>query len=416
MGLWRHPDFLKFWCGQTISLLGSQVSTLALGLTAAVLLQATAVEMGILGMLQSVPFLLFGLPAGVWADRVRRRPMLIASDIGRAALLASVPIAALLGVLGMRQMYVVAFGMGSLNVIFNVAYGSFLPAVIERDQLQEGNTKLALAEAISRVSGPGLAGVLVQVMTAPLAIVVDALSFLASALSLVLIRAHESPVNGSSRSVWLEIREGLAAVFGHRLLRPLLIGSNLGNLSDGVQFSSGVALLFMVRELHFEPAVLGAVLSGLGIGGLIGAVLNGPVYRALGPGRTIVGSMGLWAIGCLGLALVPDSPWAPLLFALFLGTLGAINPIAGATVSTLRQVVTPDRLLGRVTAVVRVGTWGCIAVGALVGGILADSIGLRATLIVGALLPLLGLLWLAVSPIMGLRSLDSYAVACSEES
>jgi predicted MFS family arabinose efflux permease len=183
-----------------------------------------------------------------------------------------------------------------------------------------------------------------------------------------------------------------------------------------VQFSSGVALLFMVRELHFEPAVLGAVLSGLGIGGLIGAALNGPVYQALGPGRTIVGSMGLWTIGCMGLGFVPESPWAPVLVAVFLGTIGAINPIAGATVSTLRQFVTPDRLLGRVTAVVRVAVWGCIAIGSLVGGVLAESIGLRATLIVGALMPLLGLLWLAVSPIMGLRSLDSYAVACSDDS
>jgi MFS family permease len=416
MGLWRQPEFLKFWAGQAVSLLGTQVTELAIGLTAAVVLQASPLQMGVLGTLYSVPYVLFGLLAGVWVDRVRRRPLLIAADIGRAVLLVTVPVAAVMNQLSMGQLYVVAFGVGTLNVIFAVAYGSFLPSIVSRADLQEGNTKLALAEAISRVGGPGIAGILVQILTAPLAIIADAASFLVSAVSLTAVHAQESPPQADShKGVWGEMKEGVAAVAKHPLLRPLLIGSNLGNLSDGVHFSSGVVLLFLTRELHFEPAVLGVVISGLGIGGLIGAVLNGPVTRKLGPGLTIVGSLGMWAFGGGGLAFVPDSPLAPLLVGGLLGVLGAINPIAGATVATLRQAVTPDRLLGRVTAVVRVAVWGSIAVGALVGGVLAERIGLRATLFLGGLLPLLGLLWLAASPIRGLRSLDSYA-ACSSDS
>ena len=165
MSLWRQPEFLKLWAGQTISIVGSLVTQLALGLTAAALLGASPIEMGVLGLVQSVPFLLFGLPAGVWVDRVRRRPLLIWSDVGRAVLLLSVPLAAGFGLLSMAQLYVVGFGLGSLNVLFSVAYGSFLPSVVSRAHLHDGNNKLALGEAVARVTGSGLAGVLVQVLT-----------------------------------------------------------------------------------------------------------------------------------------------------------------------------------------------------------------------------------------------------------
>lgn len=415
-GLWRHANFLKFWSGQAVSLLGTQVTQLAMGLTAALVLDATPLEMGVLGTLYSLPYLLFGLLAGVWVDRVARRPLLIGADVGRAMLLASIPVAALSNVLSMGHLYAVSFLVGLLNVVFNVAYGSFLPSIVSRSDLQEGNQKLALAEAIARVSGPGLAGALVQIMTAPTAMIVDAASFVVSAVSLIAINARESsPPAPGGRSIGNEITEGLAAVFSHPLLRPLMIGSNLGNVADGVQFSSGVVILFLTRELHFQPVVLGAVISGLGVGGLIGAAFNGPLTRSLGPGAVIVGSMGLWAVGGGGLALVPESPVAPIAVAGLLGLIGAINPVAGASVSTLRQVVTPDRLLGRVTAVVRVAVWTSMAGGALIGGVLADRIGLRATLALGGVLPLLGLLWLAASPIRGLRSLDSYAAACTDD-
>ena len=415
MSLWRQPEFLKLWAGQTISVVGTLVTQLALGLTAATLLGASPIEMGVLGLVESVPFLLFGLPAGVWVDRVRRRPLLICSDLGRALLLLSVPLAAALGWLTMAQLYVVGFGLGSLNVLFSVAYGSFLPSVVARADLHEGNNKLALGEALARVTGSGLAGVLVQALTAPVALVADALSFVASAVSIVLIRAREPAVSsGVRRDVWLDVRAGIGSLMRNPLLRPLLIGSNLGNLGDGMLFGSNVALLFLSRDLAFEPATIGLVLSGLGVGGLIGAATAGPVTRSIGVGRVIVGSMALWGVGFAGLAVVPDAPFAPVAVAALIGCVGAVNPIAGASVSTMRQALTPEHVLGRVTSVVRVATWGSIALGSLLGGLLAERIGVRPTVLVSGVLPLIGFVWLALSPVMQVRRLDS-SVGCSDD-
>jgi len=406
--LWRQPPFVKLWAGQAISLLGSQVTNLALALVAAAVLQATPVEMGLIGSLNVLPLAVFGLPAGVWVDRVRRRPVLVVTDIGRAALLASVPVAALGGWLSMPQLYIVSLGHGAFGALFRVAYGSFLPSVVSRADLAEGNQRLALAEAVARAAGPGLAGGLVQLLSAPLAIVVDCLSFLVSAGSIAAIGVHEAPTPvPAGRSLWSELGDGFGAVFGQRLLRPLFVASNLGNVADGLAFQSGIIVLFLTRELHLTPAVLGGIFAGLGIGGLIGAALAVPVTRVLGLGSSILISLGLWGIGYGGLALVPESSVAPVLIAGLLGAVGAINPIAGANVSTIRQLVTPDHLLGRVTAVVNVGSMAALMAGSLGGGFLADHIGLRATLLLSGLLPLLGLAWLVLSPIRSLRQLET---------
>ena len=408
MRLWRQPDFLKLWAGQTISLLGTQVTGLALALTAAVLLHATPAEMGLIGSLNVLPFVLFGLPAGLWVDRVRRRPLLIATDIGRAILLASVPLAAVADRLGIPQLDVVSFGMGALSVVFRIAYGSYLPSVVSKADLADGNAKLALAEAIARVGGPGLAGALVQLLTAPLAILVDCATFLVSAASLRAIRTHEEPpLVTHGRGALSQLRDGFQAVFGHALLRPLFVGTTLGNVADGVVFQSGVVVLFLTRELRLEPAILGAVFAGLGIGGLIGALLAWPARRALGLGTTILACLGLWSAGYGGMAFIAQSPLAPVLAAMLLGAVGAINPIAGANISTVRQSVTPHQLLGRVTAIANVGAATAITAGSFAGGIVADNIGLRPTLVVGGLLPLLGLTWLLLSPVRGLRTLEA---------
>ncbi|MEA2732555.1 MAG: hypothetical protein QOF70_7030 [Acetobacteraceae bacterium] len=407
MQLWRKPDFLKLWAGQAISLLGSQVTSLAISLTAAIVLNATPAEMGLIGSLNVLPFVLFGLPAGVWVDRVRRRPIMIAADVGRAMLLASVPLAALAGRLGLPQLYIVSFGMGAMTVIFRVAYGSLLPSVVSRSELADGNAKLALAEAVARVAGPGLAGGLVQLLTAPIAILVDCASFLVSAVSLGAIRAREEvtprpPAGG----IVPQLREGFGAVLDQPLLRPLFFGMGLGNVADGLVFQSGVVVLFLTREVGFAPAVLGGVFAGLGIGGLIGAALAGPATRAFGLGATILGCLGLWSVGYGGLAFINASPLAPVLVAILLGAVGAINPVAGANVSTVRQIVTPGHLLGRVTAVVSVGAMTALTAGSVAGGLIGDSIGLRPTLLLGGLLPLIGLMWVLVSPVRTLRSLD----------
>jgi MFS family permease len=353
MRLWRHADFLKLWAGQTISLLGTQVTGLALALTAALVLQASPAEMGLIGSLNVLPFVLFGLPAGLWVDRVRRRPVLIASDLVRALLLATVPLAAAAGRLSIPQLYVVSFGMGALSVLFRVAYGSYLPSIVSKDDRAEGNARLALAEAIARVAGPGLGGALVQLLTAPLAILFDSATFVVSAVSLAAIGASEERSQQTLRGgTWTRLREGFDAVFRQYLLRPLFVGTTLGNLANGVVFQSGIVVLF-----------------GAGVAA-----------------------------------------------AVLLGAVGAINPVAGANINTVRQSVTPHQLLGRVTAVASVGTAAAITLGAFGGGVIAGSIGLRATLVLGGVLPLLGLLAVLLSPVRHLRSLESLRVAHAQSS
>jgi MFS family permease len=407
MRLWRQPDFLKLWAGQAISLLGSQITSLAIALTAAVLLQASPAEMSLVGTLNVIPFVLFGLPAGLWVDRVRRRPIMIATDIGRAVLLASVPLAVAVGRLGMPQLYVVSFGMGVMTVMFRVAYGSMLPSVVSRADLAEGNARLALAEAVARVAGPGAAGVLVQVFTAPLAILFDCASFLVSAVSLSLIAAREQTSSTPpSTGAWQQLKEGFGGVLDQRLLRPVFFATALGNFADGLVFQSGVIVLFLARELRLGPAVLGGVFAGLGVGGLIGAVVAGPATRALGIGATIIGCLGLWSVGYGGIGFINDSPLAPVLAGVLLGAVGAINPIAGANIATVRQIVTANHMLGRVTAVMSVGATTALAFGSFAGGLVADQTGLRPTLVLGGLLPLLGLGVVLVSPVRRLRSLD----------
>ena len=413
-GLWRHSEFLKLWSGETISLLGSQVTLLALPLTASIVLQASPFQMGVLGASQTVPFLLLGLFAGVWVDRLRRRPIMLIADLGRAVLLATIPLSALAGVLRLEQLLLVAFGVGIFDVFFGVAYASFLPSLVRREQLAEGNAKLALSAEVARVAGPGLAGVLVQLVSAPLAIGADAASFLISTLALARIQANEPPPVPAPerRSVWAEIGEGLRAVVDHPILRPLVGVIGLGNLGDGLLFGSGLYVLFATRELGMEPAALGGVMAGLGVGGLVGAALAGPVTRLWGIGVTFVTAQLLWGASFLAAAFVTGPPpVAGVLLAAAFAITGIVNPIAGTNATTLRQAVAPDRLQGRITATARVVLWSSVTIGALAGGILAERIGLRATIALSGVLPLLGSVWLLLSPVRQLRQVSSTAAS-----
>ena len=231
-GLWRHPDFVKLWTGQTISLIGSQVTFLALPLTAVLVLNATPAQMGFLTAAGAIPSLLVGLFAGVWVDRHRRRPILIAADLGRAALLLLIPVAALLGVLRIEYLYIVAFLVGTLGLFFEVAHHSFLPSLVGREQLVEGNSKLEISDSVAEIVGPGLAGGLVQLVTAPIAIAVDAISFLISALFLGLIRTPEPAPKppDEQQNIFGEVVEGLALVSGNALLRAIAGGMSTVHL------------------------------------------------------------------------------------------------------------------------------------------------------------------------------------------
>src|SRR5919199_2128290 len=272
-GLWRHPDFVKLWSGQTISRFGSEISQLAIPLTAALVLGASPAQMGLLGAFEFAPFLLLSLFAGVWVDRVHRRPVLIVADVGRAILLGSIPAAALAGVLRIEQLYVVGLLTGVLTVFFDVAYQAYLAVLVKREHLVEGNSKLEVSRSVAQIAGPGVAGALVQLVTAPIAVVVDAISFVASVIFLLLIGAPEpAPVRqaGTDGSVWSELREGLAVVIGNPLLRSIAGCTATSNLFGNAM--QAIYVLYVTRELGLQPAVIGLIYAIRGPGALGGAV------------------------------------------------------------------------------------------------------------------------------------------------
>ena len=404
-GLWRHPDFVKLWAGHTISRFGSEISQLAIPLTAALVLNASAFQMGLLGTFEFAPFLLLSLFAGVWVDRLRRKPILIVADIGRALLLGSIPLAAVLGVLRIEQLYVVGFCTGILTVLFDVADQSYLPALVSRGHLVEGNSKLEMSRSVAQIAGPGVGGALVQLVSAPIAILVDAVSFLASAVCLVTIRAREAaPVRHAhgGGSIWAELREGLVVVLGNPLLRSIAGCTATTNLFGNGMMA--VYVLYATRELGIGPALLGIILAAGGPGALLGALLAGRMANRFGLGATIIGAS---LVGGLANLLVPLASGpelaiaALLLLASFVG--GITNPVYNINQVSLRQAITPDRLQGRMNASVRFIVWGTIPIGALIGGALGDAIGLRPTLALMAACSVLATLWILFSPVRQLK-------------
>jgi MFS family permease len=403
-GLWRHSNFLKLWFGETASLLGSQVTYLAMPLTAAMTLNATPLQMGALGTVQYIPWLLVGLPAGAWVDRWRRRPVMVAADLGRTALLSLIPIAAVAGILRMEHLYVVGFLGGTLNVFFDVAYSAYLPSLVPRDRLVEGNSKLQVSASIAEISGPGLAGGLIQLVTAPLAIAADALSFLVSALSLTWIGAPEpKPVPSiDSRGILAEIREGLRLVFFNPILRAFALASVTTNFFVDVHLA--VFVLYVTRELGISPVILGGMYAVGSLGGLLGSLVAERLVKWRGLGRVIVGAQILVTLAVLAIPLsgrqfqtaVPLIVIAEALWG-FAAVVYVVNTVS------LRQAITPDQLQGRVTASLRFVTWGVSPLGFLLGGLLGEIIGLQATLLVAVAGPLLSVVCLVLSPIPGLR-------------
>lgn len=403
-GLWRHGNFLKLWVGQTISVFGSSITGLAIPLTAAIALRATPLEMGILGAAGTAPFLLIGLFAGAWVDRMRRRPILIYSDIGRALLLAIIPLAALLGLLRMELLYVIEFLVGVMTVFFEVAYQAFLPALISREHLVEGNSKMEISRSTAQIAGPGLAGLLIQAVTAPVAIIVDALSFLVSAVSLALIRTPEPApaAKAEHASIWSDIGEGLKLVLGNPLLRPIVACTATTNLCSGMW--SAVLVLFATNTLGLSPAQQGLIFSLGAPGTLLGALVAGRVAKRLGLGQTIIGSALLGGLGGMLLPLAGMLPAAgtALMVASQL-VVGAGFVIYNINQVSLRQAITPDRLLGRMNASIRFIVWGILPIGALIGGVLGQRLGIFPTLVISSLGQLLAFLWVLCSPVRSLR-------------
>lgn len=414
--LLRQRPFRTLWAAYSVSMLGSQVTLLALPLTAVLVLHASAAQMGLLTAAGAAPHLCVSLFAGVLVDRRRRRPLMVAADIGRALLLLSIPAAAFAGVLGLAQLYAVALLTETLSVFYVVASSSYLPALAGRGRLLEANGKLTASYSAAQVGGPGLAGLLIQLVTAPFAILADAVSFLFSAIAIGCgLRGSEAPPDAGPRdgSIWREIAAGLRFLLGQPLLRATACFTGTLNFFHTVTFT--VLVLYATRELGIDPAPLGLILASGAAGSLAGALIAGRVARRLGVGRATAWGGTLTAIGglCYPLAAGPRPLAGAVLLAGELLTGFAVVQLDINQVS-LRQALTPERLLGRSGAGGRFITWGVRPFGALLAGCLGTAFGLRATLAVGAGGGLLAVLWLWLSPLPALRELPAQPAAAGE--
>lgn len=406
--LWRHRQFLTFWAASAISSVGSEVTALAVPLIAALTLEASPWQMGLLAAAGSAPVLLVGLFAGVWVDRLRRRPLMIATDLGRAALLLVIPVAAVTGVLRIELLYTVLLLAGALTVLFDVSSLSFLPSLVKVDRLVEGNTKLQSTSAAAQVVGPSLGGILVSLLTAPLAILVDALSFLISAAFIARTRVVEAApeTRGAGAGVLRDISEGVRAVVDDRILRALA-GCSATMILFGHIFLA-VYVLYMTRVLGLSAMGVGLVFATGGVGSLTGSVVAEGLARRFGPGPTMIGAQV--AFGVTGM-LVPLAVFVPSLalpmivaseFAQWMATLVYfVNAIS------VRQAITPDRLQGRVNATMRFLAGGANPIGGVIGGALGSVIGIPQTLVVASFGMLLSFLWLLLSPARGLSVMPS---------
>lgn len=403
----RHPDFFRLWSGQSVSSFGSAITTLALPLTAVLALKAGPVQMGLLAAMGFLPHLALGLPAGVWVDRWPRRPILVVTDLGRAALLGSIPLLALFGALRMEYLYAAALLVGVCTLFFDVAATSYVPSLVDRNDLLEANSASALSSALAGTAGPALAGGLVQLLTASVAIAVDALSYVVSACCAVLIRAPEAPApRQQRRRLWSEVAEGLRVLVQDPILRPIIGASAVGSFGGAMR--QAVLVLYLVRGLGFSPTLLGLVFAASGVASVLGALLAGPARDRFGPGPPIVGGTLLW---CAGNALIPlaGGPLAlvvPLVLAAQVLS-GVGTPVYSINQITVRQAIVPYRLLGRVNASRRFLVFGVIPLGALLGGALGQAFGLRQALIIGVAWQALSVLWLLLSPVRMLRVLPA---------
>ena len=397
-----HRDFRRLWAGQSVSELGSQVSFLAVPLVAVITLHATTLEVGLLTASSTAAFLLVGLPAGAIVDRLRRRSVLIWADIGRALTFGSVPVAAAFGVLTIGQLFAVTLIAGVMTVFFDVAYQSYLPSLIGRPNLVEGNAKLQGSASVAQVVGPSAAGGLIELVRAANAIAVDAASFVVSVISVLAIKEREpAPVPAHERpSIRHEIGEGLSFVFRHPILRAIAGTTSTSNFFSGVQ--TAVEVVFLVRVLHQPPGVIGLLFGAGSVGGILGAFSASRVARLLGGARATILAAGFSGLASLLLPLAGRGLSLSLFaigffFSSFAVLVYNVNQVS------FRQRLCPERLLGRMNATMRFVVWGTLPLGGVLGGFLGTIIGVRNSLWVSGAGGTLAVLWLLASPMRAMH-------------
>jgi MFS family permease len=452
--LFGHPNYRKLWTAATVSLFGTQVSQIAIPFIAAVLLKASPGEVGLLTTVEFLPFIFFTLPAGVWVDRFRKQRILVIGDLGRALFLVSIPIAYALGGLTIWQLYVVGFVNGVMTVFFDVADQSFLPTILERGDLVEGNSKLQISQSAAQILGQPVGGGLVALLTAPVAVLIDAASYVGSALLILWIRvagrrhatatpaaaapgagagstddgatagsaggpsiaieaavaAHDAgreraAADADDGGMRQQIMAGLRYIGHHRFLANIAASTATSNLFSNIAFA--IYPVYLYVTLGLSPATVGAIGGIGGAGVLVGALIASRAAKAFGVGPTIVGSIGLGGIVGLLVPLAPQNGSAFWFLAVAFFATGVSGVVYNVNQVSLRQAITPERFLGRMNATMRFLVWGTIPIGSLIGAGLSEVVGVHATIWVGAILGLFAFLPVLLSPVRSLREIPT---------
>jgi MFS family permease len=403
--LWRDRNFLTMWSGQALSQFGAQITELAIPVLAVLLLQATEFEVGVLNAAGVAAFLLIGLPAGAWIDRVRKRHVMIWADALRAVALATIPVLWWLGALEVWHLVIVAFVMGVATVFFDVSYQSIVPSLVRPFQIAEANGKLETTQQLAGIAGPAAGGWLIGILTAPIAVLITAGTYVASLIALLFTRDDEVVAARHEHDPLLRsIGEGLRWVFGHPLLRRIVGTTAVSNFFSTISFT--LLPIFLLRELGFTPAAMGVIFALSSMGGLAGAVSTPHIVRWIGEARAIPVSAIAFSVAGLILpaaALVPALAFPLLVLQGFLGMFTVL--LYNIVQVTFRQRITPKRLLGRMNASIRFCVWGVMPIAALLAGALGTWLGVVPTMWIGAIGGLASALFVVIGPFWGMRAL-----------
>ncbi|PAD21333.1 MFS transporter [Terribacillus saccharophilus] len=404
--LFSNRVFLNFWIGQTVSMFGSQISIMALPLTAVLIFDASTMEMGIYQAVASAPYLIIGLFAGVWIDRVRRRPLVIYSNLATGIILSLVPLLAWLGLLNMTFMYIILFLFGTSTLIFELSFLSFIPNIVDKKDLTEANSKLQSSRSVSRIIGPNLAGPLISIFTAPFAILIDSFSFLISFLFLRSIPVEENAKKKQSfRRIWSEIGIGLKTIFNNPIL--ISLSASTATINFFHTTFAAIFMIFLVKQIGLTPLQIGLVMGISSSGTLLGAFVARKLSVNLGIGTTIIGATSSIVIGTFVIAISPNS----LLVALPMITIGQFLSGLGNTIYvinqvSLRQTITPDEILGKVNASSQFLSRGAMPFAGIFGGSIGSWFGLKIALLITAIGFLLSVVWLLLSPLKAIKTVD----------
>ena len=400
--LTKDREFLKLWSGETISVVGSQFSGIAIPILAIDTLGVTSFQLGVLNALTLLPFPLFGLFVGVWADRHRKRPTMIAADIGRMFFLGLIPLSAYFLAVGLPLLFVVVFSVGTLQTFFDISYQAYLPFLVKRDQLVEGNSRLETSRSAATVIGPAIAGFAVQTIGAPMAILGDVFGYLGSASFLSRIKRPEATPPRRETHVIHDIKEGLAVIFQNRNLTSIALCTGTFNLFQNA-FAVAVSILFL-RNFAFSGGEFGLVFAIGGLGAVVAALISLRVIKRLGVGISII--FGILISGLPFISLYFARPDTALMVgnsAFFISAFGGV--LYNVAQVSYRQALVPLELQGRLNASMRVLVWGPIPAGAILGGIMGTALGIGETMLITAIATSMAFLWVLFSPVRGVKEI-----------